>query len=357
LLPGPACPAVGSSDAQQPPLAASPWQPGHGCPWLGGCPGCRGGRGHAGALWRVAVLLLLLSASHPLSSPFSPPSSLPLAGPRRLRLGTQPGTVPPSSGALCLRRRPPAVLCLPLGWRLRPRRVLERKAFPIPPRSVGCCVARGAGGCLTPAGPCRGAGRPRRVLSVEGAQLGRAGVLSRVQRGRAPSVGRTYVLCRSSLGLWCWQSSQRLGTVSPSPGALAARPRGQCPSRLCVSPAPCWTCQSAGHHGGRGTGSAHRVWHGGALPRLASPRRVLGCLRGRGSPFSPSPPVSRPRQGQADDAPAAPFGPVPAAAQVWLWRSPCSRVAGTSPLCRPCQRSISHTAVLRRHCAVSCVPP
>lgn len=91
---------------------------------------CCGDCGHAGASWRVAVLLLFLpSASHLLSSPFSS-SSLPLAGPHCLRLGPQPGTVFPSSGALCLHQRPPAILCLPLGWRLRPRLVLERKAFP-----------------------------------------------------------------------------------------------------------------------------------------------------------------------------------------------------------------------------------
>lgn len=107
---------------------------------------CHGDCGRAGALWHITVLLLL-SASHSLSSPFSPPSSLLLAGPRRLRLGTQPGTVPPSSGALCLCQRPPAILCLPLGWRLCPRLVLERKAFPIPPCSVGCRVVHGAGGC------------------------------------------------------------------------------------------------------------------------------------------------------------------------------------------------------------------
>lgn len=113
--------------------------------------------GHSGALWLVRVLLLL-SASHPLSS-FSPPSLLPLAGPRRLRLGTQPGTVPLSSGALCLHQRPPAILCLPLGWRLRPRLLLECKASPIPPCSVGCHGAGGAAGagCLSP--PQRGHAR------------------------------------------------------------------------------------------------------------------------------------------------------------------------------------------------------
>lgn len=140
--------------------------------------------GHAGALWLVRVLLLL-SASHPLSS-FSPPSLLPLAGSPCLRLSTQPGTVPPSSGALCLHQRPPAILCVPLGWRLRPCLVLERKAFPIPPCSVGC---HGAGGCQgsqgwvplpSPARSCRETRRPRRVPSEEVAQLGRAGVWSRV---------------------------------------------------------------------------------------------------------------------------------------------------------------------------------
>lgn len=140
--------------------------------------------GHAGAMWLVRVLLLL-SASHPLSS-FSPPSLLPLAGARRLRLGTQPGTVPLSSGALCLHQRPPAILCLPLGWRLRPCLVLERKAFPIPPCSLGC---HGAGGCRgsqgwvpfpSPARSCREARHPRRVPSVAVARLGWAGMWSRV---------------------------------------------------------------------------------------------------------------------------------------------------------------------------------
>lgn len=141
-------------------------------------------RGRAGTLWLVRVLLLL-SASHPLSS-FSPPSLLPLAGPRRLQLGTQPGTVPLSSGALCLHQRAPAILCLPLGWRLCPCLVLERKAFPIPPCSLGC---HGAGGCQgsqglvplpSPARSFWGARRARRVPSVEVAQLGRAGVWSRM---------------------------------------------------------------------------------------------------------------------------------------------------------------------------------
>lgn len=90
---------------------------------------CRGPAGRRGA---VAALCL-----SPLFS-FSPPPSLPSAGPRGLRPGTQPGTVPLSSGALCLRWQPPAVLCLPLGWRLRPRLVLERKAFP----TQGCCRER-----------------------------------------------------------------------------------------------------------------------------------------------------------------------------------------------------------------------
>lgn len=42
-----------------------------------------------------------------------------------------------------------------------------------------------------------------------------------------------------------------------------------------------------------------------------------------------------------DDVLAAPFGPVPAAAQVWLRGSPCSRVAGTSPTCRLCQPDLT----------------
>lgn len=145
---------------------------------------CCVNHGYARALWLVRVLLLL-SASHPLSS-FSPPSLLPLAGPRRLRFGTQPGTVPPSSGALCHHQRPPAILCLPLGWHLRPCLVLERKAFPIPPCSMGC---HGASGCQgsqgwvplpSPARPCQETRCSRRVPSVEVAQLERAGVWSRV---------------------------------------------------------------------------------------------------------------------------------------------------------------------------------
>lgn len=66
--------------------------------------------------------------------------------------------------------------------------------------------------------------------------------------------------------------------------------------------------------------------------------------------------ISRPHQGQADDAPAAPFGAVPAAAQVWLWGSPCSHLVGTFLLCWQCQPGISHTAELCHHCATSCVP-
>lgn len=147
--------------------------------------------------WWCCVIMAMLGpcgssgccfCSLPLTpfSSFSPPSLLPLAGPRRLRLGTQPGTVPPSSGALCLHQRAPAILCLPLGWHLCPRLVLECKAFPIPPCSMGC---HGAGGCQgsqgwmllpSPVRSCREARHPRRVLSVEVAQFGWAGVWSRV---------------------------------------------------------------------------------------------------------------------------------------------------------------------------------
>lgn len=106
------------------------------------------------------------------------------------------------------------------------------------------------------------------------------------------------------------------------------------------------------------TRSTHGVWHSGTLPPLASPPAAFCAVCG--AEINPSrlyPPVSRPRQGQADDAPAAPFGPIPAAAQVWLWGSPCSWVVGTSPLCWLCQPGISHAALLRHHCAMSCVPP
>lgn len=203
---------------------------------------CRGGCGCAWALWCVAVLLLLLlSASHPLSSPFSPPSSLPLAGPRHLRLGTQPGTIPPSSGALCLCRRPPAILCLPLGWCLCPRLMLERKAFPVPPCSVGCRVTHGAGGCRggracvpLPSGAVPGSWVSWEVPSAEVAWLGWARVRSRMERGRAPGIDRTRSSCWSSRGVQCWPGLQQVNMAVPNPGGF-----GGGASWLMSFPAPC----------------------------------------------------------------------------------------------------------------------
>lgn len=103
------------------------------------------------------------------------------------------------------------------------------------------------------------------------------------------------------------------------------------------------------------TGSAHGVWHDGTLPLLTSPLAAFCAICG--AEINPSHPVSWPCQGHADDALAVPSGPILAAAQVWLWGSPSSWVTGMSPLCRPYQPSISHAAVLCRHCATSCVPP
>lgn len=147
------------------------------------------------------------------------------------------------------------------------------------------------------------------------------------------------------------RAQSRAGGVTPSPRALAARPRGQCPSQLCVCPALHWTCHPAVHSGGCGTRSSRRVWHGFVPARPISPLSVL-CV-GQGWALLTFTAVSRPRQGPAEDAPAAPLGPVPAAAQVWLWGSSCS----------PCARDIpavlatSLAFPMSESCAMSCVPP
>lgn len=134
-------------------------------------------------------------------------------------------------------------------------------------------------------------------------------------------------------------------------------PHGRCPSWLRASPVLRWTCLSAGHSGGPHQKHPRSLAQRHFAPARFPPAAFCAVCGAEINPSRLHPPISRPCQGQADDAPAAPFGPIPAAAQVWLWGSPCSWVAGTSPLCWLCQPGISHAAVLRHHCAMSCVPP
>lgn len=303
--------------------------------------------GCARAPWRV-VVVLLLSASHPLSSLF-PPSSLLLAGPRRLCLGTQPGTVPPSSGAPCLRRRCPAVLRLPLGWRLRPRRVLERKAFPSRPAPG---AAASPGGCWgsrrwVPLHSGAVPGGPGSVLSVEAAQLGWAGVWSRMERGREPRGGRTHGWCPRSRGTWRWQGSQQVGTVAPGAGALVAWPCGQCPSWFHVSPAPCWTCRSAAAAmamaQGVPMGFGTAVLCPCSLPRPSAGQRLTLLA------FTPRLSAS---PGSSGRCPSSPLWPRPCCSSGLTW----GLLRGGGDIPAAPARHFPWRG-LCRHCAVSCVPP
>lgn len=137
-------------------------------------------------------------------------------------------------------------------------------------------------GRLSPAGLCQGAGRPGRVLSVEVAWLGWAGVRSRTERDRAPGAGRAHGSCQSSRGVQRWPGLQRVGTTAPNLGDI-----GGGASWPMSFPAPCVPQCRDGPAAPLAaavalTGSAHGVWHSSTLPPLAFPRHFLCCLRGRG---------------------------------------------------------------------------
>lgn len=172
-------------------------------------------------------------------------------------------------------------------------------------------------------------------------------------KGQSAGIGRMHGSCQSSSGTWCWQSSERgqcsdppsprlwqhglVASVLPSSGSV------QCCTGLAT---PLSTVVAVARGAPAGFGTA-------VLCPCLLPIPSFRAVCGAGLSPSRLHRLSRPRQGPADDAPAAPLGPVPAAAQVWLWSSSCS----------PCARDIptvlatSLAFPMSESCATSCVPP